>query len=191
MRVVVPAVPDGLHPTVVPAILAAGYRAEVVPLVGDEAYHDLFCRLWKDGETFAIVEHDIEVAPGTLAALEACPEWWCANSYWIYWGDCMDRFGVPGLGCTRFAAPLIAAHPDLPDLLAATDTGSGRPPKHWMSLDAAVAQWLRGPFQHVCHRHHPNVAHHHDYVYEGAWLPDDVRAGLEAGHPLALPPPGP
>jgi hypothetical protein len=187
VKVIVPALPDRLHPRVVPALLEQGHRVEVVPLGPGEEYFELFVELWRAGDDFALVEHDVEVHAGVLAELEACEHSWCGHSYTVFWGDLWDRYGVPGLGCTRFRAELLAELPEVPDLVAVYEEPN-HPPRHWMTLDAAVAQVLRGPFRQVPHRHRPNVAHHHVYDYVGAYVPDDVRATLEPDHPLALPP---
>lgn len=189
MRVVVPATPDGLHPAVVPAILRSGYDPQVVNVAASgEAYWGLLCALWEAGEAFCIVEHDIEVGPGQLVGLDRCPEPWCAYSYWLYWGDLADSYGhAGGLGCARFSAELIAAHRDLMLVDVANSTAYPNfPARHFMGLDATIAQWLRGPYRTPCHQHHPNVKHHHAYDYEGAYVPDEIRAKLPEGHPLSI-----
>lgn len=45
---------------------------------GRDSYYELFVELWQAREDFMLVEHDIVIAPGTVAALGACPHPWCA-----------------------------------------------------------------------------------------------------------------
>lgn len=189
MRVIVPAVPGMLHPSVVPAIVAAGYRPEVHLVHGDdEAYWRLLRLCWQvgadSGVDLCIVEQDNEVPPGVLDGLSSCPEEWCACSYDTFWGDIREFYGphAASLGCTRFSAGLMAAHPDLLDEIGQTDPDRF-PLHHWANLDTNIFQFLYGVYRHEVHQH-PRVVHHHPYVYEGAYVSTEVLARIPDGHPL-------
>lgn len=177
MRVIVPALPGKLHPSVIPAILTGGYVPQVVDVSPDpEAYFRLWAALWRSGETFALVEHDIEVLPGQLAALEACPRPWCAYSYPVYWGDIAETYGGPyGLGCVRFAGELTRRRPDIVELVDAATLPPEWPRRSWGALDSRVSAALRSS-ETVC-QHRPNVVHHHRYNYAGAYPGAPQRSG--------------
>jgi hypothetical protein len=139
MRIYVPATPDGLDPGVVPAILAAGWEATVIPMLAPGDYARWFTEAYgrPATEPFAIVEHDVIVTPGTLRLFDECPEPWCVNPY-------NDR---RLLGCTRFKPGFL---PALPPLWA-----------NWDQLDQAIYRWLRwgGAEPHV-HEERPEHRHH-------------------------------
>lgn len=121
----------------------------------DLSYYELLCRLWRDGESFLIVEHDIEIHDRVVPVSAACSEWWCV---WPYNGagrPGTDRMLYRALGCTKFHADLLAAHPRFMDEL---------PVRHWKRLDSEVNPGLTrlGLEPHV---HAPPVTHHH--VYDG------------------------
>ncbi len=50
--------------------------AELAPISGVDGYHRLLERLWSEGETFLIVEQDIEPTPDALANAENCGCLW-------------------------------------------------------------------------------------------------------------------
>lgn len=173
MRVVVPATPAGLHPRTVPAILEAGYWAEVWPMLGAESYFHLIAGLWARAEdSFVLVEHDIEVHPGALESLERCPEGWCAFSYEVYAGDLAAAYGGPfGLGCTRFRRELLEAYPHAVAEAGEMDIHPLHKPRSYAVMDSTLTQVLRGPHRLQVHQHHPNVTHHHRYMRDGAYTP--------------------
>lgn len=78
----------------------------------DHAYWRLLRDVWADGETFAVVEHDVQCRPDVFEQFEACPEPWCVFPYTpiCHWA-CQEAWANM-LGCTRFTAELIAACPD-------------------------------------------------------------------------------
>lgn len=164
--VVVPYVPGMLHPAVLPAIVRDGLRPWPVDVSSDDlAYWRLLAGCWRLGRPLLIVEQDTEPHRGALRELLACPEPWCAYSYPVAWGGLAETYGAPiGLGCTRFAGELLAAHPELlaRDVPAYTAAG-GRDGRCWRVLDSAIAQQLRGPHRLEPHRHTPDVTHHHRY----------------------------
>lgn len=115
-----------------------------------EAYWELLAGLWQDGETFAIVEHDIVVRPDTLDALQDCPHEWCSYGAPYYNGV------YHGMGCVKFSAGLIARHPRALEQVAEY-SDADHPPKHWCRLDA----WLQGRVlvSEYRHRHEEVLGH--------------------------------
>jgi hypothetical protein len=117
----------------------------------DTAYTRLLATLWALGEPFAIVEHDIVVHPGTLVDLEACTHTWCAFPYQL------GRFTTAGLGCTKFSAQLIRAHPHAVAETWAEQT-EAHPRGHWCNLDDRLTRVLMRAGA-VRHEHAPVVEH--------------------------------
>ncbi len=116
----------------------------------DESYFDLLSSLWRSGETFIIVEHDVVVRETTIAELESCERSWCA-------------FGTPyfngvhvGLGCVKFGSELIARFPRAFDEVAKMHDIK-HPAKHWCRLDS----WLQDRVlpTRERHIHEPSVGH--------------------------------
>lgn len=111
MRVVVPF--TALDPATVWSLAEFQYalpgspEVELVDLSDDpvRGYPALLKRLWREGETFCLIEHDIEIGPSTLYDFRACSYGYCAAPYpW--------RTDVgPALGCTRFRDSFIAKYP--------------------------------------------------------------------------------
>lgn len=131
MRVVVPF--TTLAPGVAAALDATGWLWESVYVgASDEDYWDLLASLWADGDTFAIVEHDVLVEPGTLDELNDCSSQWCGFAVPYFNGP------YPGLACAKFGSGLIGMKPNaLQEVAAISDPA--HPPKHWCRLDA----WLQ------------------------------------------------
>jgi hypothetical protein len=151
----------GLHPEVVAALEADGYAPETVDVSGSEtAYHDLLAGLWREGRTLIVVEHDVVVYPGALAAMLACPEPWCVTPYRVN-GEYEGY-----LGCVRFSARLLAEVPDAMD--AAGQLTYGPPPRYWGWIDNRLAQVL-GEHGYSKHRHWPAVKHLHVYDPPTVW----------------------
>lgn len=135
--------------------------ARISPLaqtdVGDdvEAYWRLLDRLWRAGDPFAIIEHDIVIDLAALAALRECPNLWCSYPYPLKTNG-REQFWH-GLGCVRFRGPLLQAHPEL--LAEAGEIASnGHPPRHWCGLDQHIAQLLGDHGYERC-EHGPPVQH--------------------------------
>jgi hypothetical protein len=128
------------------------------------AYWRLLCRLWEDGESFMVVEHDVAFRPDVVEQFTVCSEPWCLFPYAniCHW-ECMEAWANM-LGCTRFSSELIRACPDAvasipPDLrdwhnvcdsIAGDKVGGQPAPLRPKSLRAAG-------FTH--HWHHPGVDH--------------------------------
>lgn len=154
MRVFVPY--SGVAPTAWTEAWAYWYcrHAEPVHVGGSRStYARAFAQWWEAGEPFAIVEHDVVPWPGAIEVLEACPELWCAFSY--YQDD--RELPRPYLGCVRFrpqGPPPFEVVPD--DVHAGYVRENGLP--HWQALDLIVAASLHGRGWQ-CHQHFPAVAH--------------------------------
>lgn len=117
-----------------------------------EAYFSALHHIWAQGETFALLEHDVVCRPDVIAELEACPEPWCLYGYAdICHPECQEAWRNQ-LGCTRFREELIAAVPD---------AISSIPPdeRDWHNLCDRLGERLRAAgFTH--HWHDPWVDHH-------------------------------
>jgi hypothetical protein len=120
----------------VAALLEQAPHAELVDVsAGPTSYHDLWRDLWHAGEDFAMVEHDVILAPGTIAALDACPWPWCsvpAEHGWM--STTTAGWGAAALCCNRWRAQVLTANPDVLDLPLLL--------RHWSRLDAAVLPWI-------------------------------------------------
>lgn len=121
---------------------------------GRSAYWALLAELWAAGEAFVIVEQDVEIHAKVLPSLTRCLRPWCGFPY--------TAKGEVTLGCTRFSAALLAAHPDALELAGELYDGTV-PKRSWQRLDSHLGQVLRDTYGIEPHRHLPPVTHHHDY----------------------------
>lgn len=114
-------------------------------------YWFMLLRLWRAGETFAILEHDVICRPDVIEAFETCPEPWCAFGYEdICHPECMEAWANT-LGCTRFRSELIQAVPDAVSSIEDRD---------WHNLCDGLGSNLRAAgFTH--HWHGPWLEHTH------------------------------
>lgn len=151
MRIVCPRAGDGPAPETRAALDASGYPWIDAEVAGDTGYTMLLAALWRDGEAFTIVEHDIIPHPGAPAELEACPEPWCAFGYRYQHGT------HAGLGCARFSARLLAAVPDAVEQTLA-ESDEVHPAGHWCNLDDRLCRVL-ARYGFASHRHSPEVGH--------------------------------
>jgi hypothetical protein len=124
----------------------------------DHAYWELLRDLWSAGETFVLIEHDMELHSAVLPEFDACRQPWCVFPYpgptpprgWSQ-VEHGDPLLYRSLGCTRFSAALIAKRPRfIADL----------PSRHWERLDAEIAPALMRLGYQV-HVHRPAVLQHH------------------------------
>jgi hypothetical protein len=96
-----------LIPIIVPYTRLYTETVEAVPdahffeITDGDGYRLLLRRLWKAGEPFILVEHDVAPRREQLDALVACDHAWCHFGYVA--GD-----WVPKFGCTRFGSEIIA-----------------------------------------------------------------------------------
>lgn len=168
MRVVVPYV--DLHPRAAAALERCAPDAERVYVgVHTEAYWRLVADLWAIGETFAIIEHDIEIHNWVLSAFTYCPEPWCTFIYRGA-GDPTDISNWPraSLGCARFRSELMAEVPSAVERAGSTDQAG----RDWRRLDVALASQLEQAGFRRC-VHGPAVAHHHRYPGFGCACGED------------------
>lgn len=135
------------------ALLTEGVKCEVVAMQEDHDYADALGVMWRRGEGFCVVEHDVVPWPGAIGAICACHEPWCVYSYVAAPGAYMHA-----LGCIRVSGELVREHPGL---WLAWD---GVP---WNQLDAAVYRALGGVAGSP-HFHSPPLAHtkFHDVLGE-------------------------
>lgn len=152
------------HTRILPETRAAldnsGYQWTGVDLTGsDTAYTELMQKLWRAGESFAIVEHDIVPWRGALAELDDCDEPWCAFEYPF------GKGAITGLGCTRFRDILLTGYPTAVDDTL-IEHHEVHPRGHWCSLDGRLSHALHrlGARKHV---HTPLVGHLHPYPSHG------------------------
>jgi hypothetical protein len=120
------------------------------------AYWRLLAKAWREPGDLVVIEHDIGVHAGVLPGFAACPEPYCGHAYPLDRGVLLAC-----LGCTRFAASLKAAEPDLLDVVGEV-TGDGLPARDWRRLDVRTGDELRrrGYSMHV---HAPPLRHYHKY----------------------------
>lgn len=148
MRVVCAYVPGRLRRGTVDALVAQAPHTEFVDVsAAVDSYYDLFADLWRARQDFLLVEHDIMLAPGTVDALERCPEPWCACPI----GVTYRMTGSPDafLQCNRWRAELMAARLDILELTPAQ--------REWPGLSALLE---RLPPTHRPHAH-PELATFH------------------------------
>lgn len=162
MATIVPFVPGMLEART----LAWADENDALPIVLSCAdptdYWDLLASWWfvhssgEDGP-LVVVEQDVLPADGVVDDMAACPELWCSSPYQLGTGVWLDE----GLGCTKFSADLMAAHPDLMARVGEIDD-DGLPAKDWHRLDVRIARVLRdlGYAPHT----HRRSKHLHDYT---------------------------
>ena len=142
-----------VNPYTLAALARTGRTWRLEPVGGDDAaYWRLLARLWASGEDTTVVEHDMVPTVEALDSFDGCDRDWCAAPYPYVRGWVM-----PGLGCTRFRAPIMARHPDLLDVVARM-CDETHPPRHWCRLDAWTRNELVRRGETRCESH-PQVAH--------------------------------
>lgn len=136
------------------ALDATGWAWEAHDVSGSTtAYSDLLAELWRQGESFALVEQDIVVNPNSLSDLAYCDRGWCAFTYPFGNGG-----SIEGLGCTKFSAELIAL---CPDAIKYTweHVDPRHPAGHWCTLDIRLNMVLSNKYGVSRHVHMPMVGH--------------------------------
>ena len=157
MRVVVPFTRLRAETVAALEMHAVGHQVEYRDVSkDDEAFWRLWKEIWADGETFAIIEHDIVIHETVLEQFDGCGEPWCTFGYPY---EIFKNMSEPyhGTGCTRFRAEVMQAIPDLWDTVAERE-GLFHPRRHWCSLDgfSQLELWQAGFHGH---RHEPMVGH--------------------------------
>jgi hypothetical protein len=163
LRVLCCYVPGKLRPETAVSLALFAPTAEYVDVsASPDAYHALLAGLWAEGETFAVVEQDVEIHRGVLPQFAACSEPWCTFAYEVWLPP--ERAGDPPrraaasypfqLMCSRFRAPLLRKHPDIVSRLQ----GACR---HWLGLDAHIGIELQRRGVPGPHVHQRAIRHHH------------------------------
>lgn len=117
------------------------------------AYYAALTDWWATGETFAVLEHDVQCRPDVITAFDECPEPWCVFGYAdMCHPECMEAWRNL-LGCTRFRAELIAAVPDALSSIPADNWD-------WHNVCDGLGANLRAA-GYTHHWHAPSVEHHH------------------------------
>lgn len=152
MRVVVPYT-GTIDPRVLDALTIEEDCACVDVTGSERAYYDLLSSLWRDGEAFCIVEHDVIVNPDSLQELADCPEDWCSFPYdYAEWGL------THGLGCVKFSADLIARNPTAM-IRVGVLSDAKHAKRHWCRLDARLQGVILPSSGETLHRHETPVTH--------------------------------
>lgn len=161
LRVVVPH--TEMHPLTDRALHRWAPSAERIDVSTSEtAYWELLAGLWAAGEPFAVIEHDIEIHEHVIPSFVDCPQPWCVFPYVWRWGftpspalSDVEGLLTQALGCTRFGAACLKAHPDLLDHMGRRETTRS----DWAHLDILLACQLRAR-GYTPHAHLPEVRHH-------------------------------
>jgi hypothetical protein len=138
---------------------AEGLKPEVHVLTHEQGYAQLVAKLWRDGETFVLVEDDVAPWPGAVTEMLNCSHHWCGHHYalpgrWDFdgpnamWGTC---------GCCKVSETVMQAAPDLYERWDVHD---------WHVFDVGFVAALRHVFglegtasENTFHVHTPPVAH--------------------------------
>lgn len=154
MRVIVPHLADSVEPATYRAVkLWPGVEFHTIDAADVTGYCRLLQQVWADGETFAVVEHDVVPHASVYYDFVHCPAPYCAFPY--AW---KTQIG-PALGCTRFRAELLERAPDAMDRVAAMPSNWG-PAGHWQQVDVfLMRRVLRDVYGEVPHVHLPEVQH--------------------------------
>lgn len=168
MRVVMPYTEELRDRHALAALCEQYEDVECYRVDGDPtAYWRLLSDLWEDRTDFMLVEHDVRIAPGTVAALRDCPHPWCScpQPLAVRWSrrrmsyppkhsaltgtDDFNSWSAACLQVNRFRRELMLQEPSL-----LTDVAA--PNRYWLVLDEHTVGRLR----QRCHVHY-NLATHH------------------------------
>lgn len=141
MRVVVPALTEYCPAAL--ALRAEGLEPMVTLLEHDDDYARMLQRLWREEQTFILVEHDVVPWPGALERLWDCEEMCCAYQYPLGSGG---ELGT-GLGCLKLSTEFLRNRPYIATIL--TDSP-------WYRLDTLILPKVQA------HLHAPPVGHVRD-----------------------------
>lgn len=150
MRVVVAAVEEDCPAHL--ALAMEGVPHELVQCQGENGYGELLAQLWREGQGFVLVEHDVVPWPTAVTGLISCPFHWCCFQYPMNTGtpygepDCLGK----SLGLVKFGPHLLLRFPDL------WKAWEGVP---WWVVDGHLEPALRNAHMVTVHQHLPPVAH--------------------------------
>lgn len=142
MRVVCPFIPDRLTPETVESVEAMWPHVEYADVSPERtSYFKLISILWRQRESFIVVEHDM-VVPESADSLEKCPKPWCYYEHDIG-ADPKDPLPLPPtLGLVRFRQSLLERQ----QMMLAV------PKIDWTWLDRHVAGYLLSKgYEPHCH----------------------------------------
>ncbi len=141
MIVVVPFVDGMLRTEVVRAVEQAAMPVEFVELRVDRpfSYAHLVRRLWRRGDTFAVVEQDTVPPKGALTDMDGCWSPWCTVPHAVLGSPSADLFG-----CVKFTRQLIIAQPTLAHRVL-TDGSPPRWSQPYRRVALAVTRELHQP----------------------------------------------
>jgi hypothetical protein len=145
-----------LHPDTRAAVMSAGIPYRFVDIqAGDEgAYGRLVRRLWSEGSTFIICEHDVVPTFNQLQQMASCGHSWCCYRY----NDSLYPDG-PMFGLVRFAGHLLKRHPMAAE--CALVVGKRRDQEApWWSVDSLIARDLMIRMGQSSYTFHPGRVHH-------------------------------
>lgn len=118
------------------------------------AYYAALNAIWEQGETFAVLEHDVVCRPDVIQSFEECPEPWCTYGYADICHPACQEAWRNQLGCVRFRKELIDAVS-----LAMFSIPEGN--WDWHEMCNGLGDNLRAAgFTH--HWHEPWVEHHRE-----------------------------
>jgi hypothetical protein len=144
MKVIVPSISEDC-PTAL-ALTKEGVPFELVLMENEYSYSDMFCELWKVGEGFILLEHDIVPWPGAITALDDCEQPWCSYEYPL-----APNTLRPALGCIKVCKWVVKSNPDLPLHFRWAGT-------MWGNVDGRVCPALESIVGKT-HIHTPPLAH--------------------------------
>lgn len=144
MEVYVPAVDAGCPAA--SALSVEGVDFHLALMLDDLGYGTLLSYLWKVGEGFIVVEHDVVPFPGAIDGLRECKEEWCVHKY-----PPAPKTLYYALGCMKVSDSLIERARDLPDRFNWEET-------EWNQLDGKVYPAIMEQIK-LPHVHEPPLAH--------------------------------
>jgi len=151
MKAVLPYVQGMLRPETDEFGLLIG--AEPVEMTTESSYFELMEKLWKEGESFLVLEQDILPTLKDYRRMLTCPLPYCIAPYAGPGKYTIDK----GLGFTRFRRECIVANPDLFSRIVTLQDSEPFHPHDWRRLDVRMHFWLG-----TAHLHE-SVAHLHNY----------------------------
>ena len=150
-----PTIPFYLHFTqLIPEVVESAPEGTIWVDVSDSPldYFESLRAIWKLGEGFALLEHDVVSRPDIVRAFNECEHPWCTFEYDnLCHPECREAYQNQ-LGCTRFSREIVRAVPrafEMPE-----------PERLWQRVNEGLGANLRAAgYGH--HWHGPAVLHLH------------------------------